>query len=466
MKITRGQKVFVLGVLAVNAVLWIVPSDVVELVARDRQTLLGRYSREHFAWIIALVPISAVAICLHLSPTNAVKKKKAFRVATVLLAVLVSLLAVDIYLRLTASYTYVLGDLAYRRPAETSLDGFFEDVPLAIRTYPDAPPGFGRVDWKLSTDSRGFRNPTDYDRYDVVVLGDSFCEGSKISDDDPWPVRFAKTSGVSVSNLGMSGYAPQNYLAALKDFGLGLQPRYVMCMIYEGNDFRSAKRMSEAPSEWKRFFKRSPIVQAIDEFLINKLGPIGAERRIDGLEMLSWLPLAIPDGPDARYYTFPPSFLVHHYTSRSEFEDSKYWKRTKHNLEQMRDICRQADAELMIVYAPTKPRVVLPLVKVSLPADKVHAFAALRAKRELPEPDVYLANLMDYLDVKEGVVQAWCRENSIALVSLTDAMRESVCRGEQVYYTYNAHWTPVGHAVAGDAVHQFWTSRQAQTAGR
>ena len=49
MKITTGQKLFVLGVLLVNAGVWIVPSDVVELMARDRQTLLGRYSREHLA---------------------------------------------------------------------------------------------------------------------------------------------------------------------------------------------------------------------------------------------------------------------------------------------------------------------------------------------------------------------------------------------------------------------------------
>jgi len=464
-KITAGQRLFVLAVLAVNAAVWIVPSDVVELVARDRQTLLGRYSREHFAWIIALVPISAAAVYLHLSPSNAVKKRKAFRVAAVLLVAVPSVLAVDIYLRLTAHYPYVLGELAYRRPAHTSFEGAYEDLPQAVRTYPRAPPGYGKVTWKLSTDRRGFRNPTDYDRYDVVALGDSFTEGSKISDQHPWPARFAEKSGVSVCNLGMSGYAPQHYLASLKDHALALHPRYVMCMIYEGNDFRSAKQMTKAPSEWKRFFKRSPIVQAIDEFLIKMLGPIGAQRRIEGLEMLSWLPLAVPPGRDAKYYAFPPSFLRNHYTNRSEFEDSKYWKRTQYNLEQMRDVCRQAGAELIIVYAPTKPRVVLPLVRDHLPAAKVRAFAALRDKRELPEPEVYLENLMAYLGVKEAVLQAWCEENSIALVSLTEALRDSVRRAEQVYFTYNAHWTPVGHAVAADVVHQFWTTRHRQTAG-
>jgi hypothetical protein len=450
----------------VNAILWIVPSDVVELVARDRQTLLGRYSREHFAWIIALIPISAVAIYLHLSPSNAVKKKKAFRVAAVLLVLVPSLLAIDIYLRLTTEWPYVLGKLAYRRPASTVLEDNYEDKPEAIRTYPNAPPGFGKASFTITTDSRGFRNAADLDKYDVVALGDSFTEGSRVKDDQPWPVQFARLSGLTVCNLGMSGYAPQHYLAALKDPGLSLQPRQVMCLIFEGNDFRSAKRITKAPSEWRRFFKRSPIVQAIDEFLIRRLGPIGADSRTDGLEMLSWLPLAYPPGPQASYYSFEPSVLVKHDISQPQFEEGKYWNRARYNLEQIHELCGQAGAELIIVYAPTKPHVVLPLVADTLPAKKVQAFVALRAKRELPEPPDFLQQLLDNLDVKETVLADWCRANSIPLVSLTGPLRDSVRRGQQPYYTYNEHWTPVGHTVAAQALYRFWAARQTRAADR
>ncbi|MFQ5491328.1 MAG: hypothetical protein ACE5GE_11455, partial [Phycisphaerae bacterium] len=228
MKLTGGQKLFVLAVLGVNAVVWAVPSDVVELVARDRQTLLGRYSREHLAWIIALIPISLIAIYLHLSPSNQVKKKKAFKVAAALLAVLVTTFAADIVLRLTRSYNYELEGLAYHRPANARFEGVHVDAPLAVRTYPTAPAGYEPVAWTLTTDQRGFRNQTDRDQYDVIVLGDSFAEGSRVPDDVPWPVQLAKATGLSVYNLGISGYAPHHALAALKQFGLALKPKWVI----------------------------------------------------------------------------------------------------------------------------------------------------------------------------------------------------------------------------------------------
>lgn len=461
MKISRGQILFVFGALLVNAVVWIVPSDVVELVARDRQTLLGRYSREHFAWIIALIPITAVAIFLHLSPNNAVKKKKAFGVAAVLLFLVPTVLGLDLYLRLVAEYPYVLGDLAYRRPADADFEGVFEDKPEAIRTYPNAAPGFPDVPWTLSADGRGFRNAETLQSCDVLTVGDSFTEGDHVSDQHAWPVRFAEKSGLSVYNVGMPGYAPQHYLAALKDPGLKLKPRLVLCTIYEGNDFRSAKRITEATSEWKRYFKRSPIVQAIDKILIDALGPIGARRDLAELGIVSWLPIAYPPEVDTKHYAFPPSFLVRHYMTGDEFAASKYWKNTRHNLEQMRELCLQAGAELIVVYAPTKPHVVLPLVRDELPADKVRAFTALRAKRDLPEPAEFMQTLFRHLDAKESLVRKWCDDNQVAMISLTEPLRDSVRQGQQAFYTYNEHWSPIGHAVAADAVHRFWAARPA-----
>ena len=47
MKLIVRQKIWLAVVIVTNLLLWIIPSDVVELIARDRQTLLGRYSRGH-----------------------------------------------------------------------------------------------------------------------------------------------------------------------------------------------------------------------------------------------------------------------------------------------------------------------------------------------------------------------------------------------------------------------------------
>ena len=54
MTLARDQRIS-LGVVGfVNAVLWAIPSNVVEQIARDRQTMMGRYSRTHFVWIVGV----------------------------------------------------------------------------------------------------------------------------------------------------------------------------------------------------------------------------------------------------------------------------------------------------------------------------------------------------------------------------------------------------------------------------
>ena len=102
---------------------------------------------------------------------------------------------------------------------------------------------------------------------------------------------------------------------------------------------------------------------------------------------------------------------------------------------------------------------VLPLVRERLDAEKVHAFAALRAKKKLPEPRQFLDELCERLDTVESAIEGWCRGERIAFVSLTPPLCRAAARGRHVYLTYNDHWTPVGHQVAAEAVHSFIETR-------
>jgi len=464
-RLTRGQIIFVVVVVLINVVLWIIPSDVVELVARDRQTLLGRYSRRHFTWILAVLVVSIILIRLHLSPSKAVKKKRIFHVLAVLIALVPTLFVADVALRLTKHWRYVLGDLAYHRPPGSVWHDVFEDKPKAIRTYPNAPPGYPTVRSTMTIDGRGFRNLDAPDHVRVVVLGDSFAEGSHVSDGQTWPRLFAQKSGASTYNLGMSGYAPQHYRAALKQYGVGLRPEFVFCMIYEGNDFKSAKVTVKAPSEWMRFFKRSPIIDALDNLLIRTLGPIGAHRRVAGMDALSWMPVAYPPGADARYYAFPPVHVVRYYVTRSEFQADKHWKRTVVNLDAIRKLCKEAGARLVILYAPSKPHVVMPPLRDTLPAEKVRAFVAMKADETLPPAEEFMRRLMEGFEVKESLTRQWCERNGAAFFSLTRPLRAAAGHGRQVYYTYNEHWSPVGHEVVADAIAAYWPELTRAAAG-
>ena len=456
MKLIARQKFWLAIVVVANTVLWLIPSDVVDQIARDRQTMLGRYSRTQFNWIMGVMVVSLISLYVDWS-TGEKYKRRWFQVLATLLFSLPGLALVDFLLRTPESAHYIRDTVAYHRPADREFFRVFEDKPEAYRTFPNAPPGYGTVPCRLRTDARGFRNSPGVDRCDVLVLGDSFAEGSNVSDENGWAAHLATKSGLAVYNLGVSGYNPMHYLASLTEYGLALKPRVVLCMLYEGNDFRSAKSdwksKSDSLSErLKRYLKQSPVIGAMDRLLINTFGPINSKGRVAGIEMLDWLPLTVPEKQDARYYAFVPTQLRDLYFSREAFARDRRWLNPQGQIAEMHRLCKEAGAELVVVYAPVTAHVMLPVVADHLPADKVRAFTAISYHEDLPATDVFLRTLLERLDARESVVGEWCEQESIPFVTLTRALREAAVRGVQVYYTYNEHWTPDGHEVVADAI--------------
>ena len=157
MKLILRQKLWLALVILVNLALWLVPSDVVEQIARDWHTLLGRYSRTHFTWIVGVTLVSIVSFYIDWS-TGAAYRRRWFQVIVLLLIGLPALGIIDLLTRPPGSAHYVLDNLAYHRPVNAEFQVMFEDKPEAYRTYPDAPEGYGVVGCALHTDERGFRN--------------------------------------------------------------------------------------------------------------------------------------------------------------------------------------------------------------------------------------------------------------------------------------------------------------------
>ena len=170
--------------------------------------------------------------------------------------------------------------------------------------------------------------------------------------------------------------------------------------------------------------------------------------------MLDWLPLAIPGGPDANHYAFAPKQLRDLCESRDEFSRDKHWLNPRRQLREMNELCIEAGCRLVIVFAPTKAHVTLPAVAGDLPADKVRAFTALRYKKPLPQADEFLANLLERADARESVIREWCQREGISFLSLTAPLREAALTGDHVYYTYDQHWTPIGHEVVARAAYK------------
>jgi len=467
MKLIARQKIWLTIVVVANLALWAIPSDVAEQIARDRHTMLGRYSRTHFAWIIGVAVISIIGLYID-SAVGERYKRRWFQVLATLLFLAPLLAAADFFLRSSERSHYVKDSLAYHRPPRSAFHAEFHDRPEAYRTFPDAPDGFGTVSCSLTTDDRGFRNAGVRDTNDIVVLGDSFAEGSNVSDEHVWPVLLESKTGWSVCNLGMSGYDPLNYRESLREHGLSLQPKVVLCLLYEGNDFRSDRGDTErhAPAWSERFstyLKQSPIIESIDTLLIRAFGPINANGRVNGIETLDWVPLAVPPGPLAKRYAFAPKQVIDLYKSREEFESERKWSNTRRILDEMREACDRAGCAFVLAYAPTKAHVTIPLVADSLPAERVRAFVTLEKEIDLPDAATFLSELLERVDARESVVRDWCRFAGIPFLSLTIPMRAAAAGGRQVYYTYDQHWSPVGHAVVAEAVAEWLRSMPSVT---
>lgn len=129
-------------------------------------------------------------------------------------------------------------DVARKRGLFTDMRG--EDMLYFYRPN-DRLPAFPHV--KLDAD--GYRNMQEWPRNpDVVLLGDSItmAVGAKKDLGDLF-----REDGLSVINLGMGGYGPQQYRDSFTHFikGRDIKPKIVVMVFFVGNDFRDADKYEE-----------------------------------------------------------------------------------------------------------------------------------------------------------------------------------------------------------------------------
>jgi len=111
-------------------------------------------------------------------------------------------------------------------------------------------------DIEYQYDQYGFRNESDLETLDIVVIGDSMIEGWNVSAADLMTAQLAKQMHRSVANLGQSWYGPQQELEVLQRYGLTLHPKTVVWVFFEGNDLYDWYRYKNATRDWANFSKQ------------------------------------------------------------------------------------------------------------------------------------------------------------------------------------------------------------------
>lgn len=446
--------------------LWFYPDDVVVLVATGRDVLLGRYSVERFtaAIVFTVVGFAVVAVVL-----AAPEKRRPRLIWWSALGVvcLVSLVATDLILRLITndrSFVHV-GELRLRPPG-LRVDIPYDDIPLAQRSYANLKPGYPTTRVVMQIDARGFRNPEALTHADIVLLGDSFTEGSRVTDQHTWPYRLRNRTNRSIYNLANSGDDPQKYLAKLRYYGQSMAPELIVVGLYEGNDFRRTRSLKDSVDggglrdRIKRHIKFSPLRLKTRQLMINLFGPINAEQPLTGGEVLAWLPYPVTGPQGTAFYAIAPKNIALLSHSEDTFENSAGWRNARSAIDRIADMAKDLGAGLVVVYMPSKAHVTLPLALDHLDGSTLLAFTALSRRKSdffnnTIDPRSYPEELRRRMPSIERVVAAYCQERGVPFVSLTAPLRRAAARGEQPYFTYDQHWTPLGHDIAAQAIGDF-----------
>ena len=332
-------------------------------------------------------------------------------------------------------------ELSFKRPANASWSG----RPRSDLASSWDLPIWARRTQTFTTDSRGFRNPCDRSRADVVLIGDSYVEGNHVSDEETVAAALERFSDRPVVNLAVAGYGTLQELVVLERHALPLAPRLVAWFFFEGNDLyddqnhenaqlafqspppETAAAPSGAPK--RRFSWRSGKQLADASFSKNALSllrllahPLFPRT----VEYFGWV--RDENGRERAMYFWDYATLTFGDYERNRFEKTKAAFRRGAALLSARGI------RLVLFYVPMKFRVYGDLCRFP------------RGSPCLQWRPWDLASRF----------QAFCAEAGLACVDLTPAMRDAARAGKLLYFAEDSHWSESGHEFVASELLKAW----------
>jgi hypothetical protein len=209
-------------------------------------------------------------------------------------------------------------------------------------------------------------------------------------------------------------------------------------------------------------FKHSPLRSLYTNFLVQYLAPLNSDGEVEDIELISWMPVSVPQGSQARNYYLSPKNIMRLSKSKESFMVSTGWNNAAFAIKEIQEICLERNIRLILAYAPSKIHVALPLLKGRLPGEKFRAYAAFGTKEKLPPTGQFIEDLYMGIEVQESVLSDFSARNSIEFVSPTVRLRQSMSDGRQVYFTYDPHFSPDGHEVVAEVIGGYLHGQQSE----
>ena len=345
---------------------------------------------------------------------------------------------------------------------------------------PEVAPGHVRR-FPFVTDAEGFRNPSVRDPIAVAALGDSFTDAMTLPVEQAWPARLEARLGRPVQNYGTAGFGPQQEERVLADFAVRHRPRVVVVAFFAGNDIFNAESFDDFIRFPDRARPRPPgwrikdVVARFDGLYLVSLaraaadafGTAEATTAADGAEDVAAVPPA-PAGSRATFdrgmfavpvegrwlrFAFMPPYLNTLRFSRDELRARRGWGLTRATVERMHRFCRDAGAELVMMFVPFKSQVYLPLLRQSFSREELENALGFYFRGEKTAVDVEA--MERHRLAQNELMASLCAELGVAFVDLTPALETEVSSGHETYFPDDAHWNAAGHEVAARVLADF-----------
>ena len=285
------------------------------------------------------------------------------------------------------------------------------------------------------TSENGFRNAPGQTRADIVFIGDSYTEGSQVSEEDTFVQRVGAAAGLKAVNLGRGAYGPQQEFTVLQRYGLGYQPRFVVWQLFDGNDLIDAgnfARWKENPAAPPTFLK----YRYLGNSLITRL--------------LFPTALVDPGVPTAtlRYHdgAVRPLYLRYGYIPDQPAQNPVGLAETQRAIEAGYRLCESRGCHLLVVFIPTMLRVLEPFITFDRMTDRDRYLPAGRSE------DDFGSRMADF-----------CARLGCAYVDMFAALRsKALTENRYVYFPSDEHLGVQGHEVVAEAVLTWISSQTAE----
>lgn len=354
--------------------------------------------------------------------------------------------------------------LAYHYKPDLTLEGYWDPAnPYLGDAGPETrPTDRSEPFWfVLKTDEMGFPNTQDewQDQYDIIITGDSFTIRTVPT---TWIERLAANTGRSILTLGAPSWTTLNEVEAVKQFGLGKNPDWVLLMYFEGNDLINAQQYLDKQASglsWREYdmqgvpWYRKLVTYHMARYLLNRSDEESDESPVYRYPVVASTEAGLVDVVLKDIHLLPLSADYETIVRSDEFAA------ITGAMQELDALTKAQGARLLVVYIPSKEHVTWSRIWDETDVNHILQRTVtvtlsggengrLQWQPEYLSFDAFNANHDDQM----VALEQFAADNDIEFLNLTPMLwQETIKRGE-VYHYGDPHWNQAGNDLVADAI--------------